>query len=83
MQMERVTVTMPAEQAERLRRVVASGAAGSVSAYVADAVRDRLARDEALAKLHDAWGELPDEALIWARRTLGVSSGEPSTIEPK
>jgi len=67
---------MPAEQVDELRRVVAGGEAESVSSYVAAAVRDRLARDQALARLREAWGELPDDALTWARRTLGVAGDE-------
>ena len=80
MRTERVTVTMPAEQAELLRRVVAGGGAESVSSYVAGAVRDRLARDEALTRLDEMWGRLPDEPLQWARRQLGVD--QPGADEP-
>ena len=67
---------MPADQAERLRQTVAAGTAQSVSAYVTEAVRQRLARDEALAALDDLWGELPAESLAWARRTLGVGGDQ-------
>lgn len=73
---ERVTVSMPADQAERLRQRVAAGAADSVSAYVAEAVRVRLERDTALAALDGLWGELPAEALDRARAQLGVDTGE-------
>jgi Arc/MetJ-type ribon-helix-helix transcriptional regulator len=71
---ERVTVTMPADQAEAVRRMVEAGGAESVSSYVAEAVRNRLARDEALATLEQRFGRPSEEALAWARRTLGVSS---------
>jgi len=67
---------MDAEQAEQLRRVVAAGQAPSVSAYVASAVRERLARDKALAALDELWGELPAEPLAWARDRLGVAEGQ-------
>jgi len=67
---------MDAEQAEQLRRVVAAGEAPSVSAYVAAAVRERLARDKALAALDELWGELPAEPLAWAQDRLGVAAGQ-------
>lgn len=73
---ERVTVTMPSEQAEAVRKLVDAGGAQSVSAYVAEAVRDRLARDEALHQLERRFGRPPAEALAWARRTLGVEIRE-------
>lgn len=72
---ERVTVTMPGEQAEAVRELVAGGEAVSVSSYVADAVARQLARDAALGRLRERFGEPPAEALAWARRTLGVDSG--------
>ena len=72
MRSERVTVTMPAGEAERLRRAVARSGAESVSAYVTRAVHDRLERDEALDALDQIWGELPAESLVWARTALGV-----------
>lgn len=79
MHTERVTVSMPAEQAASMRAVVAAGGAESVSAYVAGAVRDRLARDRALAALDDLWGPLPEMALTWARARLGgAPANDPS-----
>jgi antitoxin ParD1/3/4 len=73
MQTERVTVTMPADQVEALRRAVAAGDAESVSSYVADAVRQRLARDQALVSLETVLGgRPPEDALNWARQALGV-----------
>jgi antitoxin ParD1/3/4 len=76
---ERVTVTMPSEQAEALRKLVDAGGAESVSSYVADAVRDRLARDEALSTLEQRFGRPTPDALDWARRTLGVTPGTTGT----
>ena len=70
---ERVTVTMPADQAEAVRRLVDSGNAESVSSYVSEAVRSRLARDQALLALESRFGRPPAEALDWARRTLGAT----------
>jgi Arc/MetJ-type ribon-helix-helix transcriptional regulator len=69
---ERVTVTMPSDQADALRKLVDAGGAESVSSYIAAAVRDRLARDEALARLEQQFGRPPAAALTWARHILGV-----------
>lgn len=71
-QTERVTVTMLGDQAEAVRELVDAGQADSVSSYVAEAVARQLARDAALARLRERFGEPPAEALAWARRTLGV-----------
>jgi Arc/MetJ-type ribon-helix-helix transcriptional regulator len=71
---ERVTVTMPSDQAEALRKLVEAGSADSVSSYVAAAVRDRLARDEALMILEQRFGRPAPETLAWARQTLGLGS---------
>ena len=73
---ERVTVSMAAEQAERLRRTVAAGGADSLSAYVSEAVRQRLAREEGLALLENLMGGPPvdEDAIAWARRALGIQA---------
>jgi Arc/MetJ-type ribon-helix-helix transcriptional regulator len=72
-----VTVTLSAEQAAAVRRVVAAGAAESVSAYVSEALRGRLARDGALATLGALYARrgvtLRAEHHAWARRALGVA----------
>lgn len=73
MRVRRVTVTIPEEDADRMREVVARGDADSVSAFVADAVHDKLARQQALGQLDALWGTLPAESLTWARRRLGVA----------
>jgi hypothetical protein len=64
---------MPEDEVEQVRGVVANGAAESVSAWVADAVHDKLARQRALARLDELWGDLPEQPLRWARDRLGVS----------
>jgi antitoxin ParD1/3/4 len=73
---ERVTVTMPADEAAAVRRLVDAGGAESVSAYVAEAVRGRLARDRALAALNELYTRrgvhLEAEHHAWAREVLGV-----------
>lgn len=35
----------------------------------------RLARDEALHRLDEVWGALPQDSLDWARDRLGVNGG--------
>lgn len=76
---ERVTVTMPTDQADALRKFVDAGGADSISSYVAEAVRDRLLRDAALGALEQRFGRPAPDALAWARRTLGVEhSGLPN-----
>ena len=77
MRKERVTVTMPADEAAAVRRLVDAGGAESVSAYVAEAVRGRLARDRALAALDELYARrgvrLEPEHHAWARAVLGVA----------
>lgn len=71
---ERVTVSMAPEQAERLRRTVAAGGGESLSAYVSEAVRQRLAREEGLTLLENLMGGPPADAdaIAWAHRALGI-----------
>ena len=71
---------MPSDQADALRKIVDAGGADSVSSYVAEAVRDRLARDAALGTLEQRFGRPAADALAWARQTLGVTdTSGPST----
>jgi antitoxin ParD1/3/4 len=81
----RVTVTLSDDQVAVARRVVAAGGAESVSAYVAEAVGDRLDRDRALATLGDLYARrgvaLRPEHHAWARRALGVA-GRPAPVRP-
>lgn len=65
---------MPSDQADALRKLVDAGGAESVSSYVAEAVRDRMARDEALVTLEQRFGRPAPDALAWARQTLGVQA---------
>ncbi|MGH3771891.1 MAG: ribbon-helix-helix domain-containing protein [Pseudonocardiaceae bacterium] len=77
---ERVTVTLPVEQAERLRRLAGEGGAASVSAYVSDAVRAQLDKDAALERLARLYAErgvtLHAEHHEWARHLLGLEAGD-------
>lgn len=74
---ERVTVTLPVEQAERLRRVAGEGGVASVSAYVSQAVSRQLDKDAALESLGRLYAErgvsLGAEHHEWACRILGVT----------
>ncbi len=78
---ERVTVTLPLEQAERLRRLADEGGAASISAYVSDAVRAQLDKDAALERLARLYTErgvsLQAEHHAWARHLLGLEADDP------
>jgi len=68
---ERVTVSLPTELLAEARRAVETGAAASVSSYIADAVSAKAARQRALAELERVFGGVPPaEALDKARRAL-------------
>lgn len=78
---ERVTVTLPVEQAERLRRLAGEGGAESVSDYVSKAVREKLDKDAALGTLARLYAErgvsLHAEHHAWARHLLGLEGDTP------
>jgi antitoxin ParD1/3/4 len=56
---ERVTVSLPPEVLAGARGAVNAGAADNLSAFVADALRDRLSRAHALAELARVLGGPP------------------------
>jgi hypothetical protein len=71
----RLTVTVDPELVEAGNRAVASGAAGSLSAWVSVALAERARRDEQLARLHDAivdfeseFGEITADEIARQRR---------------
>ncbi|MDT3396562.1 ribbon-helix-helix protein, CopG family [Streptomyces sp. B1866] len=74
---ERVTITLPADSAEALRKLAAAGRIESVSAYVAESVIDRLERQERAQRIIEGWAreaEAADpaewaRAMAWAQRT--------------
>jgi len=71
MRSERVTVSLPADILDEIRVAVRHGHAGSVSAYIAEAVAARQLRERSLATLADLYGgPPPDQELAEARRTL-------------
>jgi Arc/MetJ-type ribon-helix-helix transcriptional regulator len=77
----RVTVTLPVEQAEQLRRLVGAGETASISAYVSKAVRAQLDKDAALERLRRLYAErgvaVGAEHHAWARGLLGLEGTDP------
>jgi Arc/MetJ-type ribon-helix-helix transcriptional regulator len=70
---ERVTVSLPPALLGQVRAAVASGAAESLSAFVAGALRTQLSRAQALAELQRVLGGRPSQqALDAVRRDLGL-----------
>jgi Arc/MetJ-type ribon-helix-helix transcriptional regulator len=71
----KIAVSLPDELVEAARQAVAENRAASVSAYVADALRERE-RAQGLAALLDEWdrefGPPGPEATAWAKRALGI-----------
>ncbi len=72
----RLTVTVDPDLVEAGNRAVASGAAGSLSAWVSTALAERARRDEQLARLQDAiadyeaeFGEITPEEIAAQRRS--------------
>ncbi|PZS40881.1 MAG: hypothetical protein DLM62_00515 [Pseudonocardiales bacterium] len=76
-----MTVTLPIEQAERLRRMAGEGGAASISAYVSKAVRDQLDKDAALDVLKRLYADrgvtLEADHHAWARRLLRLDGSDP------
>lgn len=76
---ERITVTLPAQVAAKLRQRVSSGEADSVSGLVAEVLEERF-RDENvaawLADMQAEGGQITDEARERARQVLRSARGE-------
>lgn len=71
---QRVTVSLPPELLGNVRGAVAAGAAESLSAFVADALRTQLARTRALSELERVLGGRPPrEVLDAVRHDLGIA----------
>ena len=72
---ERVTVSLPPELLGDARAAVTSGAAESLSAFVADALRTQLSRARALSELERVLGGRPPQPVLDAvRRDLGLAA---------
>jgi Arc/MetJ-type ribon-helix-helix transcriptional regulator len=71
---ERVTVSLPPHLLGDARAAVASGAAESLSAFVAAALRTQLARARALTELERVLGGRPPQQVLDAvRQDLGLA----------
>ncbi|MEJ3654827.1 ribbon-helix-helix domain-containing protein [Pseudonocardia sp. TRM90224] len=71
---ERVTVSLPPDLLRDARSAVAGGAAESLSAFVAAALRTHLSRARALGELERVLGGRPPrEAIDAVRRDLGLA----------
>jgi Arc/MetJ-type ribon-helix-helix transcriptional regulator len=75
---KKVTVTLPEEQLQRVRRLVETGKAPSVSGFVQHAVSvslDDIAGWGAMLAeaLTETGGDLTDEERAWADRILGTA----------
>jgi len=72
----KIAISLPNELAEAVRRAVAEERASSVSAYIADMIRERE-RAQGLAALLDEWeaelGPPTAEDFAWAEEQLGLS----------
>lgn len=72
----KIAISLPDELVESARRAVAENRAASVSAYVADALRERE-RAQGLAALLADWdrefGPPSAEDVAWAKEQLGLS----------
>jgi metal-responsive CopG/Arc/MetJ family transcriptional regulator len=70
---QRVTVSLPPDLLRDVRTAVHNGAAESLSAFVADALRTQLSRTRALAELERVLGGRPPQDVIDSvRRDLGL-----------
>ena len=73
MTVQRVTVSLPAELLRDARAAVDGGAAESLSAFVAGALRTQLSRSRALSELERVLGgRPPQDVLDTVRRDLGL-----------
>ena len=73
MNASKVALSMPAELLRQAKKEVSSGRAKSLSAFVAEALDEKLRRDE-LASILDAmdaeYGKPSKKATAWAKRVL-------------
>ncbi|MGQ0573197.1 MAG: hypothetical protein ACT4RN_03215 [Pseudonocardia sp.] len=76
----RVTVSLPPDLLGDAQDAVAAGAADSLSAFVAAALRTQLSRAHALAELERVLGARPPQDVLDAvRRDLGLPPARATT----
>jgi Arc/MetJ-type ribon-helix-helix transcriptional regulator len=83
----RLAITIPKPLSSRLRELVESGGARSISSFVAEAIEEKLERDDLsalLAEMAKEFGPPTPEQKAWADDILAVvAEGQsPSTPEP-
>lgn len=72
----RITVSLPEVLVAEVNAAVVAGRAASVSAYVADALREMSGREslgELLAEIRAEIGPATDDETAWAREALGIA----------
>jgi len=72
---EKLSISFPSGTRDQLRALVDSGAIPSVSAFVSEAVTERLRRDRFDRKIAALMGAapLPADAIDWACRIVGAT----------
>jgi Arc/MetJ-type ribon-helix-helix transcriptional regulator len=72
---DKMSISFPRGTRDELKALVESGTAPSVSAFVAEAVTERLRRERFDRKIGALMrsGPLPDEAIDWACQSLGAT----------
>lgn len=77
---ERITVSLPPDVLAGAKSAVQAGAADNLSAFVADALRERLSRAQALTELARVLGGPPPfEARAAVRRAWGLPAPSDQT----
>lgn len=69
----KIAVSLPDDLVAAAREAVSSGTFASVSAYIADALRQRMVREDTLsvlAEIRAIHGEPTDEDRAWVREAL-------------
>ncbi len=77
MNAEKVALSMPADVLRLAKKEVAAGRAKSLSSFVAEAVDEKLRRDELTAILDamdEQYGKAGKRASTWAKRVLERTS---------
>lgn len=67
----KITITIDDDVLARVRTAVAAGRAGNVSAYITDAVAERVTREARAEEIERRWGPFSPKAMAWARKALG------------